>query len=211
MTPVATLIGDVVGSRTASSRPALHARLEELVTAVNRELTPLVPLRITVGDEFQGCFADVGAALRAVTRLRVAGLPEVDIRFGVGWGEVRVLADEPRVEDGAGWWSARAAIEAVSELARTAGHRHARVAYRCAEDAEGPDQAAVNAALLLGDQMTGRLDARSVSVLRGLLEGRTQREVADDLGISPSAVSQRVRADGLAALQTAQTLLEGVR
>jgi len=39
-----------------------------------------------------------------------------------------------------------------------------------------------------------------MSVLRGLLQGQTQREIADLLGISPSAVSQRVRADSLAAL-----------
>lgn len=208
---VATLIGDVVGSRDAASRAGLHARLEELVAGANRDLAPVVPLRITVGDEFQGCFADVGSALRAVTRLQAAALPEVDVRFGLGWGEVRVLAEEPRVEDGPGWWAARAAIDAVGELARTAGHRHARVAYRRADGVDGPGEAAVNAALLLRDELLGGLGARSLSVLRGLLEGRTQREVAEDLGISPSAVSQRVRADGLAAFQAAETLLEGVR
>jgi predicted transcriptional regulator len=42
-----------------------------------------------------------------------------------------------------------------------------------------------------------------VSVLRGLLAGRTQRELADELGISPSAVSQRVHGEGLAALVAA--------
>lgn len=212
MTPVvATLIGDVVGSRSAASRAALHARLDELVTRANDDLAPAVPLRITVGDEFQGCFAEVGGALRAVSRLQAAALPDVDIRFGIGWGEVRVLSESPRVEDGPGWWAARAAIEAVGERARTAGHRHARVAYRCAEEADGPDEASLNGALLLRDEMLGRLDTRSLSVLRGLLEGRTQRQVADDLGISPSAVSQRVRSDGLAALQAAGKLLEGVR
>jgi predicted transcriptional regulator len=40
-------------------------------------------------------------------------------------------------------------------------------------------------------------------VLRGLLAGSTQRELADELGITASAVSQRVRADGLAALVAA--------
>lgn len=211
MTPVATLIGDVVGSRAATSRPALHRKLEQLTGHVNAELAPLVPLRITVGDEFQGCFTDVGAAFRAVSRLRAAALPEVDVRFGVGWGAVGVLTEEPRVEDGPGWWAARTAIEAVAELARTAGQRHARVAYRRADATDGPDEAAVNAALQLRDQLLGRLDVRSLSVLRGLLEGRTQREVAEDLGISASAVSQRVRADGLAVVVSAEELLEGVR
>jgi predicted transcriptional regulator len=42
-------------------------------------------------------------------------------------------------------------------------------------------------------------------VLRGLLAGQTQRDLAESLGISPSAVSQRVRSDGLAALVAADT------
>lgn len=210
-TPVATLIGDVVGSRSAGSRPALHGRLEALLAGLNAELQPSVPLRITVGDEFQGCFGTVGAALAAVRRLRVDALPEVDIRFGVGWGGVSVLAEQPRVEDGPGWWAARTAIEDVAAQARRAGHRHVRSAYRCAEGVAGPAEQPVNAALLLRDQLLGQLDDRALSVLRGLLEGRTQREIAEAEGISASAVSQRVRNDGLAVLVAAEELLEGVR
>jgi predicted transcriptional regulator len=45
-------------------------------------------------------------------------------------------------------------------------------------------------------------------VLRGLLSHVTQRDVADELGISASAVSQRVRADGLAAIVAAHELLK---
>lgn len=208
--PVATLIGDVVGSRAAASRPALHKRIVELLDEVNAD-GPLVPLRITVGDEFQGCFADLGRALRAVRRLRVSGLPGVDLRFGIGWGEVAVLQESPRVEDGPGWWAARAAIEAVAEEAGRAGRRFTRSAYRCAEGVPGPSEPAVNAALLLRDQILGGMSPRSLSVVRGLLEGRTQGEIAADLAISASAVSQRVRNDGLAMLVAAETMLEEVR
>ena len=208
--PLATLIGDVVDSRSAASRPALHRRLTELLEQANAD-APLVPLRITVGDEFQGCFARLGDALRAVRVLRLAGLPDVDLRFGIGWGPVAVLQEEPRVEDGPGWWAARAAIEAVADDAVRSGRRLTRSAYRRADGAEGPPEAAVNAALLLRDQVLGGLSTRSLSVVRGLLEGRTQGEIAGDLAISASAVSQRVRNDGLAMLVAAEALLEEVR
>ncbi len=204
---VATVIGDVVGSRDAGSRSGLHARLEELVAHVNESTSPLVPLRITVGDEYQGCWATLGEALSAVRTLRLDGLPQVDLRHGIGWGEVAVLAESPRVEDGPGWWAARAAIEYAATEARRAGLRHVRSAYRCADGAAGPDEASVNAALVLRDQMLGGLSDRSLSVLRGLLDGRTQREIADDERISASAVSQRVRADGLAVLVAAEEML----
>jgi hypothetical protein len=204
---VATLIGDVVGSRDARSRAELHARLEDLVTQVNETTAPLVPLRITVGDEYQGCWTTLGEALVAVRTLRLGGLPQVDLRHGLGWGEVSVLAESPRVEDGPGWWAARAAIEYAATEARRAGLRHVRTAYRCAEGVTGPDEAAVNAALALRDQMLGGLSGRSLSVLRGLLDGRTQREIADTEGVSASAISQRVRADGLAVLAAAEEML----
>jgi hypothetical protein len=207
---VATVIGDVVGSRSATSRPALHARVVELLAEANADGV-LVPLRITVGDEFQGCYADVGGALRAVRRLRLSGLPDVDLRFGIGWGPVAVLQEEPRVEDGPGWWAARAAIETVADEAGRAGRRLTRSAFRCAEGVPGPSEPAVNAALLQRDQAIGGLSARSLSVVRGLLGGRTQGEIAADLGVSASAVSPRVRNDGLAMVVAAEALLEEVR
>lgn len=208
---VATVIGDVVGSRSAASRAGLHERLLALTASVNASAAPVTPLRITVGDEFQGCFASVGQALVAVRELRLAALPDVDLRFGIGWGAISVLQEEPRVEDGPGWWAAREAIERVASDARRAGHRNLRSAYRRSAGVEGPDESAVNAALLLRDQLVGGLSQRSVSVLRGLLEGRTQGEIAEAEGVSASAVSQRVRNDGLAMLLAAEDLLEEVR
>jgi DNA-binding NarL/FixJ family response regulator len=65
----------------------------------------------------------------------------------------------------------------------------------------------VNAALLLRDEMVGGLSARSLGVLRGLLSGKTQREIAEEQGVSASAVSQRVRHDGLATLVASERLL----
>lgn len=203
----ATLIGDVVASRRASDRAGLHDRLMTLLDHVNRICAPTTPLRITVGDEFQGTFATVGQALRASLRLRVGMLPGHDVRHGLGWGEVGVLEEEPRVEDGPGWWAARDAIHAAQEAEQHPGSRYRRTVYRRAEGAPGPAPDLVEAGLALRDAAVGALDGRSLSVLRGLLEGRTQRELADELGISPSAVSQRVRADALAALVDADRTL----
>ncbi len=219
-TPVATVLGDIIGSRGFRDRRDLHVRLvgrldelNDLLRAEEREagLPILVsPLRVTAGDEYQGVFVSLGGALRATGRLRLALHPEVDVRHGLGWGPVQVLDDEPRVEDGPGWWEARAAVVAVEEDASRAGHRRRRTAYRRAEGYDGPDPDAVNAALVLRDELLGALSDRGVGVLRGLLAGRTQREIAEKEGISPSAVSQRVRNDGLAALVASERLLGGL-
>ncbi len=208
---VATLIGDVVRSRAAADRPALHARLAALLDDANAELAPVVPLRITVGDEYQGCFGTVGDALHAALWLRLHLAPDAELRHGVGWGSVAVLADSPRIEDGPGWWAARAAIESVKLEAVRPATRQLRTAYRLADETEGPDAAAVNAALMCRDQMIGSVSERSLRLLRGTLAGRTQAELAADEEISPSAVSQRVRHDGLAVIAATDELLRRVQ
>ena len=208
--PVATLIGDVVGSRGTRDRAVLHARLADSLAGVNDLLHPAVPLRITVGDEYQGVFASVGAALAAAFRLRLALAPDVDVRHGVGWGAVTVLAEDPRVEDGPGWWAARAAIEHV-EAAERGATRAVRTAYRRSEGVGGPEPDAVNAALLCRDTLFAGASSRSLGVLRGLLSGMSQSEIAAAEHVSASAVSQRVRRDGLAALVESDGLLAGLR
>lgn len=206
---VATLIGDVVQSRSASDRSALHTALAAVLDQANDLMRPVVPLRITVGDEFQGCFARLGEALHATLWLRLHLAP-YSLRHGVGWGRVAVLEENPRVEDGPGWWAARAAIVSVKHEAGRPGGRHLRTAYRRAEageDPAGPDPDPVNAALMCQDQMIGSLSERSLRLLRGTLVGRSQAELAEDEKISASAVSQRIRRDGVAVIVAADELL----
>jgi hypothetical protein len=199
----ATLIGDVVASRAAGDRAGLHDRLTGLLAEVNETCRPLTPLRITVGDEFQGAFTTVGQAVQASLRLQLGLLPDQAMRHGLGWGEVEVLQEQPRVEDGPGWWAARDAIHRVQAAQDHPGSRYRRTAFTRADGVDGPDPDLVEAALVLRDAAVDALSERSVSLLRGLLAGQTQRELADALGITASAVSQRVRSDGLTAVVVA--------
>lgn len=196
--PYATLVGDVISSRTRVDRVGLHARFAAALARVNDELSPSIPLRIQAGDEFQGRFATRGEALTAVLRLRLSLAPEIECRYGVGWGPLSVLDEDARVEDGPGWWLARDAIDAVHDS------RDRRTAYR------GPDQELIEAALLGRDALLARLDARSVRILQGLLDGVSQRDLAAELGVSASAISQRVRHDELATLVAQDALLREV-
>lgn len=206
----ATLIGDLIGSRTSTDRRDLHARLEAAVLAVNERFAPPTPLRIQLGDEYQGVFATLGDALQASLLMRLALLPDHDVRHGIGRGSVEVLGEEPRVEDGPGWWAARAAIEQVAQAEGRPAMRSLRTAYAVPADEPDAAEPAVNASLVLRDHLVGGLSERSLSVLRGLLAGESQRDLAGVLGISPSAVSQRVRADGLGAIVAAHELTGGM-
>src|SRR5258707_8680307 len=85
----ATLIGDVIGSRHAVDRNALHKRLADALAGTAQGATD--PPDFTAGDEFQGAYSTVGAAIDAALGLRLAVSPQIDIRFGLGWGEGTML------------------------------------------------------------------------------------------------------------------------
>src|SRR5689334_19507482 len=85
----ATLIGDVVGSRAFADRRGLHRRLTAALKSVTDDAVD--PPAITVGDEFQGAYRTVGQALDAAWALRLTLAPDIDVRFGIGWGTVTAL------------------------------------------------------------------------------------------------------------------------
>lgn len=213
------LIGDLIASRRSADRRAVQQALVAALKDADAACPSLSGLRVTVGDEFQGSYRTLGDALEAALRVRVALLPEVDVRVGVGRGRVTVLDAERGIEDGPGWWAARAALVAVEDAAERSPTRQLRTGVRTAAgaggdavdepgmDSAGPE-AAVNAALLCRDHLVGSLSHRSLRLLKGLMNpDTTQAELAEREGVSASAVSQRVRLDGIGAVLAAQALL----
>ena len=207
----AALLGDLVGSRTAADRRALHERLSKALATVQRQVPSLDPPSIQAGDEVQSSYSTVGEALHAAFLLRIELAPETDIRFGIGWGRVEMLDAERRTQDGPAWWQARAAIETVEARAQHPGTRNARFCYRASPDGEGPNEAALEAALLCRDHLLGSLDNRSMRILGGLVAGRSKTEIARAEDISTSAVSQRAQRDGLDVIVAASAMLREVR
>ncbi len=195
------VIGDVVDSRRAQDRVGLHERLVAVLAEAGARFGS--DLALTVGDEYQGAFTDLGSALRATWWVQLQLLPEVDVRHGVGVGPVQLLDADTGIQDGPGWWAARAAIEHVEREAARPRARAARTGIELAPgvrpDAE-PWLPALRSALLARDELTARLGARSVSLVRGLLDGMTQQQLAEAEGVSASAVSQRLRTAGAGTL-----------
>lgn len=198
MVVLVTLIGDMVGSRDLPDRAGVQRRLAETLDEVTALLEPAQRLETTVGDEFQGAFHDVGTATLAALLVRLALLPEVDVRCGLGHGEVTVhdAVRSPLLQDGPGWWAARAALEELARPRRSA----ARTWY------EGPDRGGVNAFLLTRDALVDRLGERGLRLLAASLRGATQSDIAVSEGISRSAVSQQF-ARGVGAVRDAQALM----
>lgn len=200
------LIGDVVDSRLHPDRQQLHDALEAAIGDANTAVTPLDPLVITLGDEFQGVFANLGDALSASFRVRAHLHPLADVRFGVGRGEVSTLDPVRGVHDGPGYWAARDAIVEIEERATRPRSRTARTGYSpgapepggTGDNGDASDNVtALRVALDCLDFMVGSMSTTTRDILGGLMDGQSQHDVATRLGISASAVSQRVRRDGV--------------
>src|SRR4051794_40556938 len=121
--PSFVVIGDVVGSRASDDRAGMHRRLSLRLDEANLRFGS--DLRVTVGDEYQGGFPSLGAALQATWWVRLQLAPEIEVRHGIGVGAVQVLAADG-IQDGPGWWAARAAIEEVEVEATRARTRNLR-------------------------------------------------------------------------------------
>ncbi|OBK74388.1 SatD family protein [Mycobacterium sp. 1274761.0] len=189
----ATLIGDVVGSRTVADRARVHRLLNQALRDVAAQAVD--PPAFTVGDEFQGAYPRVGLAIDAALSLRLAVASDIDVRFGIGWGAVTMLDEAAGIQDGPGWWAAREAIEWTASTQRQPALALVRTSFRAAADRTDVDS--INAALICRDHLLGSLDDRSTRIVKALLKNRTKRDIAAAEGISASAVSQRSGRDGL--------------
>ncbi|AXT85485.1 hypothetical protein C6I20_09985 [Aeromicrobium sp. A1-2] len=200
------VIADLVGSRTQPDRAAAQDSLVAALAQVNRVVDSVQPLAPTIGDECQGAYVDVPTALRATLLLRLTLPDPLDCRFGVGAGTYESVghSDYGPMQDGPAWWAARDAI--VETKARESRkHRSLRTWYVVADGVphgsrEFPAPAMTNAYLLARDEIVSGMNARSRRLLLGLLDGRTQVDLAHTEDITQSAVSQNLQRSGAYAV-----------
>ncbi|HEY3337850.1 MAG TPA: winged helix-turn-helix transcriptional regulator [Propionicimonas sp.] len=176
------LIADQVGSRTADDRvPAALAALADLPATLAFERT--------AGDEIQALLDDPESVVAAITRLtRLGGW-----RIGLGAGTVDTpVPTSTRAARGPAYLAARAAIDAARgapaglalALPRGVGGAAYGEVNEAAQDAE--------AALWLLRTVLTRRSEEGWELMDLLDEGLTNARAAERLGISPSAVSQRL-------------------
>ena len=214
MVPV---IADIVGSRDLADRSAAQRSIEQALARVDGVLPaharPIRPLAAVVGDEFQGAYPSLRAALAGTLLVRLALPPGLDLRFGVGLGAVQEIPSAGgALAEGPGWWAARAAVERVEDVARReAPHARTWVIADAAEPAEIDELVRItNAAALARDLVIGRWSDRVRALVAGRISGETQADLAEVHGISQSAVSQALATAGATTITLAYAELTGI-
>jgi hypothetical protein len=154
----------------------------------------------------------------AALLIRLELLPEIDTRYGIGWGEIEVFdaSRRPAAQDGPGWWAARDALTEVERRAERTQSRSIRTWFvdGSADDSVGsgahPSTLAGFAIAFLSvrDEIIAGMDDRKLRLLRGVLAGATQAELAQAEGVTQSAVSQLLTRSGAHAVRLAHEQLD---
>lgn len=182
------LIVDIVGSRALADRDAAQERTLHSLQQAEERWRPRVPAYATVGDEFQAVFSSVEQAIFSTTVLLLLLPAELELRFGLGVGDDRVLeaSGAIAIRDGSAWWRAREAIDAVKR-AEQSGRSQARSGF--VHDG-GTDEKSIRGLLLLRDHIIGGMRPRDRRIAVAGLDDVPQAKTAAAEGIGQSAVSQ---------------------
>lgn len=210
---VVAVIADIVGSRKLDDRAGAQRVLDDTITRLERDM-PLAsqPLTPTVGDEQQGVYRSLEDAMTGLLLIQLALPDGISFRFGIGVGAIRAVdSAHGALTDGPGWWAAREAIETVHA-------REARAVPRTRTwivGAQGQDEVmsstigASNAYLLVRDELVGSMNERERRLTYGRLIGASQRELAEQEGITQPSVSKSLRSAGSAAVIEGLAALRG--
>lgn len=204
------LIVDIVRSRDLADRAAAQRDVEQAF-ALAAEHVPLeTPLWATVGDEFQAVAARLADAVWTAGVVRLLLPDGLDVRIGIGRGEIRDIVPGPGapIQDGSAWWAARAAIDEAHE--RADGDAPYTRTWYVAPDDDADAVALLDAQLVLRDRMIDAMTSTQRAYAGASALGQTQAEIAASRGVSQSAVSQSLRRSGGAALVASLRLLQEV-
>lgn len=189
-TRVAVLLADIVASREAEDlRQRRDAALGRLGRRHLEDGTVAFPWTVTTWDEFQGVVPDPARVPAAILDLRIELRP-LDLRLGVGFGDVRSLpaAGEPLNVAGSGeaFERARRALDSLAG----AGAPPLLTAFATGD--EEVDRIA-NLVYSLHDALLGRLTSRQWETVVAVLEAGRQDRAAERLGVDVSTVSRTLR------------------
>ncbi len=191
----AAIIGDVTGSRQTGDREDLQRALQRAMDQANEAVPPIQRLTMTVGDEFQAMYSTIAEASQAALRIRLDLWPEVDVRIGIGWGELTLEPlNPPFGQDGPCWWRAREAIEEV-KAAEQSNSVPRSVRTRCRTGSES--DSLINAYLSNRDQVLSGFDELDVTIANLRIKGMSQKEIANEVGLAQSSISRRLQTHGI--------------
>ena len=193
------LIGDVVESRRIDGRAEFQNRLQDLIGLLNQEQESALasPLELSSGDEIQGLFLQPQAVVPVAIRL-AEDLYPIRIAYGLGYGGVttEILAHTYQI-DGPCFHKARSAL----------GRTRSEALWLTARGFGDPSDRLISALFQLMHAIRARWTSTQIDYIRRARH-MLQKEVAEELGKSPSAVSESLQAAAFEAVHQGERALK---
>ncbi|MBC7820076.1 MAG: hypothetical protein IAG10_24600 [Planctomycetaceae bacterium] len=195
------LIGDIVLSRELPNRLSSQIHLKALMSSLNTKFKKsiLSKFTITAGDEFEGVLNDFTSIPDLIWLIETTFV-DAPIRLGFGLGSISTeVSKSPLEMDGQAFHMAREALDQAVKLGVLGG-----MFRGFGED----DDLIFNGFSRLLQYHWSRLTDRQRDILTHLRGGSSQLQIATQLGVSASAISQASRKSGWQAFSEAE---EGFR
>lgn len=186
------LIGDVVASRKIERRAEFQTRLATELETLSERLDDALVGRLALlrGDEVQGLFRDPEAAMDVVIGLADRLFP-VRMVHGLGCGRLTTRPGSEITQlDGPCFHHAREALHAAAKDDQ----------WLAARGFSPPVDRALTALFQLMRAIRGRWTDRQAELARAA-RGSRQKDVAERFGISPSVVSESLKAAAFTAVR----------
>lgn len=193
------IIGDIIDSTNIVNRSKVQEELKQVLAEVNSNYKTHIASKwtITLGDEFQALLRPNRDILKMLDYISYK-MSSIEIRFGIGLGEIYTdIEYETSIgADGPAYWNAR---EAIKYIHANNNYGNSKVCFRGKKEADH----IINNLLNYTDWMKANWTDSQKQILDILLEsniyneGFQQKFLTQELNISESAVSRRIKSSGI--------------
>ena len=195
------LIGDIIASKEIADRLNFQKKFTDVLVKSNKTYynSMISPLTLTIGDEFQTVLWEA-TNLFNIINLIDRSIPEISLRYGIGLGKIDTEINPQSAigMDGPAFHFARTAVE-------TARKEHKIYHFNCDNQFL---QERINVMLDWIDITFKKWMPQRKEIFYQYQEKKTQRAIAQNLGITQPAVSQNVSDKAFKHVAVTQSIIE---
>lgn len=190
------MTGDLVSSSTKERKSLLMELKRALDTFITKKTAlPISGYELYRGDSFQGVIDEPEEALKKVLQIRTylkksSKNPDSDARIAIGIGTIDYPANSIAESDGEAFRNSGPVLDEMKNEMKI----KLKTPWKVVNEE-------MEVQLVLADAIISRWSASQAEVISKSLEGHKQTEIASSLGISQSAVNQRLKAANWEAIE----------
>lgn len=194
------IIGDIINSKKIKNRDEVQIKLKSILNSINDEYKDSIAANfiITLGDEFQGLLTSPEKLMEIIDKIRIEIYP-IKIRFGIGIGEIVTEINKEMAigADGPAYHIARKMIDdlkvsnkANSKISTSGNIKISLSNYNIIIEL-------INSNLNLCELIEDRWSEKQRELISKIIYKKiSQREVAEEIGITQSSVQRRLKSSG---------------